>query len=547
MKAIIYARKSKFSGKGNSIENQIQFCKNYCQILSIDDIEIYYDENCSGANMDRSEFKKMMNYIHNNSNECTHFICYKVDRVSRNVQEFLSFISELDELGINFISASQSMDMSTPTGRLVLSILAGFAEFELEMIRERIIDNIYSLAKNGWWLGGQYPLGFVGDVVELTDNYGKKSQYTKLKINDEEMNIVKVLFQKYTELKSLSRLKTFCYDNGIKSSRNNFFDTSALSLILRNPVYVKSNTKVLEYLKLNRGMDVYGEPDNIHGLLTYGKQRSSKIKNKKKLTYDSIEDIGPIAATAQHEGVISAEDWLYVQHILDEKSDLAPRSGTGKASLLSGLLKCGICGKSMRIAYKYHNDKTIKNYYYICSTKKKLRANACNCKNIPGKTTDNYVLDSIKSIDVTEFAKFYLKISKDTLSEIESAEKSISDIYKEINDTKKKINNLVIKLSENSNPVIEDIISEQIVSFTEDIESLEYKRDSLLSKIDSLKNEHLDVSSTIDSINNFDSILLGSTIEEKRILLNSIIDEIKWYPSESKLEIKYIGSSEEYL
>ncbi|MBY6770087.1 recombinase family protein, partial [Clostridium botulinum] len=95
MIAAIYSRKSKFTGKGESVENQIEMCKEYLKrnFNNIDDIEIYEDEGFSGKDTNRTKFKKMIKAA--KKKKFNILICYRLDRISRNVADFSNTIEEL--------------------------------------------------------------------------------------------------------------------------------------------------------------------------------------------------------------------------------------------------------------------------------------------------------------------------------------------------------------------------------------------------------------------------------------------------------------------
>ena len=121
LKIAIYSRKSVFSEKGDSIENQIEFCKNYCKNhLDIKNSEfyIYEDEGFSGKNLNRPQFKKLINDIKNNKIDI--LICYRLDRISRNVADFSSTLDLLQEYNVNFIELKEQFDTSSPMGRAMV-------------------------------------------------------------------------------------------------------------------------------------------------------------------------------------------------------------------------------------------------------------------------------------------------------------------------------------------------------------------------------------------------------------------------------------------
>lgn len=112
----IYSRKSKFTGKGESIENQIELCRKYIKVHYDEaDILIYEDEGFSGSTLKRPQFEKMMNDAKNK--KFSVIICYRLDRISRNISDFANLIEQLNSMNISFISIKEQFDTSSPMGR----------------------------------------------------------------------------------------------------------------------------------------------------------------------------------------------------------------------------------------------------------------------------------------------------------------------------------------------------------------------------------------------------------------------------------------------
>ena len=171
MKVAIYSRKSKFTGKGDSIENQIEMCKNYI----------------SGGTIDRPQFKLMLQDAKRKRFDS--LICYRLDRVSRNIADFSSLIEDLQTYNIGFISIKEQFDTTTPMGRAMMYISGVFAQLERETIAERIRDNMLQLAKTGRWLGGITPIGYESQEVITVDQNGKSRKSFKLSPLPDEINI----------------------------------------------------------------------------------------------------------------------------------------------------------------------------------------------------------------------------------------------------------------------------------------------------------------------------------------------------------------------
>ena len=215
----IYARKSKFTGKGESIGNQIKSCMEYIKSHLINEteetkmqIEIYKDEGISGKDIiSRPGMVRLISDLEKGKIKI--IVCYRLDRVSRSVKDFSGLLTKLAGYGTGFISVNEAFDTRTPIGRAMMYIASVFAQLERETIAERITDNMYALAKTGRWLGGRTPLGFDSVKIEETDNGGRKKSRYCLKEKEDESVIVKLLYYKYLEFGSLTKLETYLVNN----------------------------------------------------------------------------------------------------------------------------------------------------------------------------------------------------------------------------------------------------------------------------------------------------------------------------------------------
>jgi len=163
----IYSRKSKFTGKGESIGNQVELCKEYVRNMFGAEYEdrcvVFEDEGFSGGNLQRPDFKRMMEDVRKRKFKA--IVVYRLDRISRNINDFTGLIDELTKLDVSFVSIKEQFDTSTPMGRAMMFIISVFSQLERETIAERIRDNMHELAKTGRWLGGTTPTGFASGAV----------------------------------------------------------------------------------------------------------------------------------------------------------------------------------------------------------------------------------------------------------------------------------------------------------------------------------------------------------------------------------------------
>ena len=193
-KKAIYSRKSKFTGKGESTHNQIEACKRKIELtfdnIDLDnDVIIYEDEGYTGYNTNRPSFQRMLKDIKDKKIDTVVF--YKLDRISRNVSDFSSLVNEFDNYNVSFLSATESIENITPSGRAMMFMISVFAQLERDTIAERIRDNMIELAKTGRWLGGTTPTGFKSEQIEniTIDNKKRKLYFESIKSASKIPNI----------------------------------------------------------------------------------------------------------------------------------------------------------------------------------------------------------------------------------------------------------------------------------------------------------------------------------------------------------------------
>lgn len=524
MRIAIYSRKSVFTGKGDSIENQVQLCKEYIHLHYPEDneITIYEDEGFSGGNINRPKFQELLRDAREKKFDC--LICYRLDRISRNVSDFSTLIEELNDLKISFVSIKEQFDTSTPMGRAMMYISSVFAQLERETIAERVRDNMIEMAKHGRWLGGTPPLGFDSEQFIYIDEEMKERKMSKLTVNKEEIKLVEKIYSKYLELGSIHQTVAFLQQNHLCGKRGKLFSPSAVSKILSNPVYVKSNDDVLDYLR-SIGIQVFGEKEG-HGLLTYNK-RDSKFNKRDKTEW--------IAAIGKHKGIINADDWLLAQRLQNKGREKTKnfRLGTSSKGLLSGLVRCAKCGAPLRVAYGRNNK-----HYYTCTKRISSKNALCDNPTASGPDFDKAILDNIMSIDKNKF----LKGLSSNAALIQDDKQRIERINNEINNKKKQLNKLTENLAKFDDDVA-DILIDKINTLSREIKELQLQVSEVACTVEdaTIENNNYElVINTLDKFkDNFESI---EDIKTKKALLSMLIDEIRWNGDTSEIEIDFWGS-----
>lgn len=230
IRCAIYTRKSSEEGLEqdfNSLDAQREACEAYIKSqmhegwILLD--KQYNDGGYSGGTMERPAFKELLRDIENNKIDIV--VVYKVDRLTRSLMDFSKIIDVFDRHETSFVSITQQFNTTTSMGRLTLNILLSFAQFEREVTGERIRDKIAASKKKGMWMGGKVPLGY-------------KKEDKKLIIYEEESKKVRMIFNKYLELKSVPKLMQYLKENEIKTKTDKYFSKGQLYHLLVNKVYI---------------------------------------------------------------------------------------------------------------------------------------------------------------------------------------------------------------------------------------------------------------------------------------------------------------------
>ncbi len=392
MKIAIYARKSRTTEKGESIANQIELCKHYAELHFQDsECDIYQDEGYSGGDINRPSFLELTEAL--KAGRYHVLICYRLDRISRNVLDFSATLDMLTKNNVAFVSIKENFDTTSPMGRAMLHISSVFAQLERETIAERIRDNMQELAKTGRWLGGTVPVGYKAIRLKEQSDSGKIKNYSILQIDKKKVFFVEMLFKQYLQFKSLSKLERYLIGNSIQTDRGKYYHPQVLRSILSNPVYCCADQEVYQYFsKLSSCLsNSRSDFNGRHGLMVYNKNRKGKLIYKNNASEW-------IVAVGAHDPIIDSKTWLMVQRQLVANAHKVHSHASSSVALLSGILFCKACGAKMLVMNQSVLKDGTKSYIYRCSNKLKSRGNLCNIENAKGHYLDEYVLKSIMEL-----------------------------------------------------------------------------------------------------------------------------------------------------
>jgi site-specific DNA recombinase len=270
----------------------------------------YDDGGFSGGNMERPALKRLLADIA--ARKIDVIVVYKVDRLSRSLSDFAKLVDVFDAHTISFVSVTQQFNTTTSMGRLTLNILLSFAQFEREVIGERVRDKVAASKCKGMWMGGSPPYGY--DVIER-----------RLVINEAESAVVRKIFQRFLVLRSTTKLteelrqdgcltKTYVTGSG-RHKQGRLMDKGFLYKLLSNPVYL-------------------------------GETRHR-------------DQVYP----GQHTAIIERAQWLEVRRIMEENP--TARGNAARAqnpALLRGLIRCSGCDSGMTPTHTRRHGRQYRYY-----------------------------------------------------------------------------------------------------------------------------------------------------------------------------------------
>lgn len=525
----IYSRKSKFTGKGESIGNQVELCKEYVRNMFdeelVDRCVIFEDEGYSGGNLQRPDFQRMMEDVRRRKFKA--IIVYRLDRISRNISDFTGLIDELNKLDVSFVSIKEQFDTSTPMGRAMMFIISVFSQLERETIAERIRDNMYELAKTGRWLGGNTPTGFKSGSVSKITIDGKERKSYKLIPIPEEIEIPKMIFDLYMETDSLTAVEAELLRQRVKTKRGKDFTRFAIKGILQNPVYMVADEDAYHYFK-DREAEIYFPKeafDGSCGIMAYNRTNQEKGRTTQLLPVSEW-----IVAIGKHAGVVPSKQWIKVQESLDRNKSKAYRKPRNNEALLTGLVYCS-CGERM---YPKLSQRTTASgeviYTYVCKMKERSKRERCNRRNANGNILDAAIIEQIKSLTDHD-SSFISQLAKSRefyTGKREQYERQLEDLRAEYAQNEETINGLVDSLGMVGESVAKPRVLKRIEELSEENRGVENRIRELegLVNANALSDTEFDLLRQMLSM--FRSSIDGMSVEEKRAAIRTVVRKVIW-------------------
>lgn len=528
MKVAIYSRKSIYTGKGESIENQIEMCRQYIaaniENVSECDIAVYEDEGFSAKNMDRPQFQKMLMEIR--QKKFKHIVCYRLDRISRNVGDFAALIDELIQLEVGFHCIKEKFDTTTPMGKAMMFIASVFAQLERETLAERVRDNMFMLARTGRWLGGTPPTGFISEKAEKMQVDGKVKTSCKLKYDLTEIEAVKTMYKKFLETHSVSGVYKHLIALGIKSKNSKYFSKIGIKQILENPVYCIADEDAMKFFTAQNSDVCFREEDcsDKLGLLSYNKRDYKKSHSPRQ------ERSVWIIAIGKHQGIVTGKQWVAVQDILETNKPSSPKTNMhNDYSLLSGLILCKKCGRRMFSRLRKSKDTGKGLYDYICDGKLQGGTKACDCQNLNGQQTDDTVCDYLMQY-TNENSNIYQLLEK-LKKDLQSQEKAspLDEINARIKKCSSDIESLVNKLTQpDMGQALLRQVNAKVEALTTELEQLNAEKEHLQNNLNLVSDKEIQLDMISSALSSLKTYFKEMIIQERRTLIRLLVQKLEW-------------------
>lgn len=507
----IYTRVStSMQVEGYSLEAQKERLRKYADFQEMVIVGEYSDEGKSGKSIEgRQEFMQMLRDIEEGKDHVEFVLVYKLSRFGRNAADVLNSLQRMQDFGVNLICVEDGIDSSKDSGKLMISVLSAVAEIERENILVQTMEGRRQKARDGKWNGGFAP-------------YGYKLLNGELEIAEDEAEIIRIIFDKYIHTNmGVNGIAAYLNEHGYKKKKrqNNTLDAFATSFIkgvLDNPIYC--------------------------GKLAFGRRKTERVPGKRN-EFRIVKQDSYILSDGIHEAIISEDDW----NLAKQKRNINGVKHEKIHSLehehiLSGILKCPICGKGMygNVNRKKKKDGTFyKDYfYYACKHRYYVNGHKCDYrKQWNEEKVNDAVAEVIKKLvnnpkfEAAIRAKINSKIDTGELeTEHENLKKQLRQVLGAKNKLGQQMDNLDIsdKMYDRKYQDMQDRLN----GLYDEIERLESLIDDIVSRKEYIRQQKISEDGVYQYLLYFDKLYDKFTDMEKKEFMNSFVERVDIYEDE---------------
>jgi site-specific DNA recombinase len=478
-----------------SIDTQIEKLKDYAKRECLNH-SIYKDDGFSASDLDRPAFNRLRQDIADGKIEGV--VVTYLDRISRNTRDFLNLLEDWGE-NIYFKSLAQPFSTKENIGRLMIRTLISFAEFERDMISDRVSGGMKRLAGEGRFCGGVVPFGYA---------LKKKSLF----INENEAKLLKLINKKYLELKSIRGVTQWLNLHGHRTRNKKTWAATTIKRILSSPFYT--------------------------GMTFYGKRLSTKTRDKiiKRPEKDWIIKPG------LHPRIIDQKTWDTTQKLLREKGTKTPLV-IERRNLLAGLVRCKLCGGAV-VGYRMRrirNGEKEEYFYYICHFKNSK--GDCRGVKVNGSDLEALVLDKIAALFENKVNAVKIKNALEdyniaNLKKVSPLKEGLERLERVNAELKEKKKRLIIRLEDGT--IAPKDYKERVAEIESEIEQNNNRTGRLGDDLGEIKAEQINIEALFIALANIKATWAKMTFEEQRELLGALVDKIILGENEVEIRLKVL-------
>lgn len=471
----------------------------------------YCDAGKSGKSITgRPEFQRMLQDVSEERDGVAFILVFKLSRFGRNAADVLNSLQFIQDYGVNLICVEDGIDSSKDSGKLTITVLSAVAEIERENILVQTMEGRKQKAREGKWNGGQAPFG-----------YDLDSKNSTLVVNEEEAEIVRIIYDKFVHTDmGADAICNYLNQRGytkkkVRGYELNYFARGLIMKILDNPVYT--------------------------GKIAYGKNVTEKVKGTRD-EYRRVKTDDYLLADGLHEAIVDEEMW-------EAAREKRKRTGVKwnkthsleHEHILSGLLKCPVCGAGMAGTVRRRKNKKSGEYkddfYYRCQHRRKIdEEHFCDFKPSLNQNEINAEVEwFIRGMIADE--RFHEYIGERLQEKVD-----VSNLEEERDQLKGQLQQVVG--AKNKLLVMLDTLDAGDKHYARKFQDMQDRLDNLYDRISGFENEIADVEEKIKAaygrqisekqlyqiLQKFDILYAEMSDIEKKEFMQLFIDAIELYP-----------------
>lgn len=495
---------------GYSLDAQREKLKRYAEFQNMEIINEYSDEGKSGKSVEgRPEFRKMLNNIENGTDDIDFVLVFKLSRFGRNAADVLNSLQHMQDYGVNLICVEDGIDSSKDSGKLMISVLSAVAEIERENILVQTMEGRKQKAREGKWNGGFAPYGY-----QLVNG--------ELLIAEDEAEIIRLIYDKFIHTNmGINAIAAYLNQHGYKKKKrqNNTLDAFASSFIkgvLDNPIYC--------------------------GKLAFGRRKNEKAPGTRN-EYRIVKQENYMLNDGIHEAIISEEDWLLAQK-KRQKTGISHEKvhSLEHEHILSGILKCPLCGSSMygNVNRKKRKDGTLYKDYFYYACKHRRLVDGHNCSYRKQWSEDNVneaVAEVIKKL--VQNPKFEEVMREKIGSRIDTTElriemEGLEKQLRQLEGAKSRLGQQMdsLDISDRFYEKKYQDMENRLYRLYDEIEAVEISMEEVKTRMLNIQQQKISEDNVYQFLLYFDKLYDRFTDLEKKEFLNSFVESVDIYEQE---------------